>query len=99
MTHRDIRRNPRPWDGVSPGTLAGLIAVPLVFVSLYGTVFYRRDRPILNCRFAYGQARSVADTAAVDYKLAGGKRPDRLTCGMLRRDGTLARYEAWAANR
>ncbi|MBB4637636.1 hypothetical protein [Longimicrobium terrae] len=45
------------------------------------------------CRFQYQGARTARDTAAADGTLVS-RRPYEETCGMLRRDGTLARYEA-----
>lgn len=45
------------------------------------------------CRFQYQGARSARDTAAADGMLVS-RKPSDVTCGMLPRNGTLARYEA-----
>jgi hypothetical protein len=36
------------------------------------------------CRRLYSGARSLADTAAIDYRVVGGTRQPALTCGDLR---------------
>lgn len=80
--------------------IIGTIAVPLVVFTIAAVAFYHWDRPILMCKHAYEQARSAADTAAVDAYPTGATRPGTMsTCGLWRRDGTLARHEASLQNR
>lgn len=87
-------RSARPWDGIDLRAALSTTLTLLALAAFVGLCFMRPDAQILACRVAYESARTAADTAKVDESYIGTKQPHRGTCGLLRRNGSLARYEA-----
>lgn len=76
--------------------LLAWFAVTLIMLILKGDPY----ASFRSCIQKYEDALSARDTVRVDAEFpAGSVSPSGDTCGMLRRNGTLARYEASIDNR
>lgn len=72
-----------------------MAVVIVIAVNLAGFAYAASmwDRPSKLCIAEYESARTAADTARVDaFTLSEDTKA--LTCGLMRRNGALARYEA-----
>ncbi|MBB4637637.1 hypothetical protein [Longimicrobium terrae] len=87
------RPTPRPWDGIPKGSIVAVVIVVAVCLAGFGYAASMWDTSPKLCIAEYESARTAADTARIDaFTLS--EDTNALTCGLMRRNGTLARYEA-----
>ncbi|MBB4637638.1 hypothetical protein FHS01_003696 [Longimicrobium terrae] len=92
MTKR--RRRPRPWDGVPARSIVGIPIVVIASLVAFAYAVLPWDRPINRCIAEYAVARTAEGSSKVDVFIAAGRATSGTTCGMMRRDGTIARHQA-----
>ncbi|MBB4637639.1 hypothetical protein FHS01_003697 [Longimicrobium terrae] len=84
----------QPWIGPALLGIFGVLLMAWYGSTLILIVMNGPHGAARSCLEKYAGARSAADTAAVDAEYPAGARPADDKCGLLRRNGTVSRYEA-----